>query len=116
MVNHGEGEGDSFSIDFIVANATATVGGTPLQGIDEKLWFRAFLAARKDTLIRTGDAVAIRRVDYYQQLANDGNWDLGGPIYVEMIKQPTGWTITDVYYGEFEIYDQKPGHRLRVIK
>jgi chitosanase len=116
MVNHGEGEGDPFSIDFIVANATATLGGTPLEGVDEQAWFRAFLTARKDTLIRSGDAVSTRRIDYYTKLADGGNWQLSGPIYVDMELRPNGWTINDVYYGEFEIYDMKPGHRLRVIK
>jgi chitosanase len=116
MINHGEGEEDPFSIDFIVANATATLGGTPLQGVDEQAWFRAFLAARKQTLIRFGDRQSTRRIDYYTKLADGGNWALSGPIFIDLQLQPTGWTINDVYYGEFEIYDMKPGHRLRVIK
>ncbi|KAH7619362.1 hypothetical protein Ndes2526B_g06335 [Nannochloris sp. 'desiccata'] len=116
IVNHGQGEGDPFSIDFIIANATSTVGGTPLQGIDENTWFRAFLAARKDKLIRYGDGVATRRIDFYQKLADAGNWNLDGPIFVAMQLKPTGWTITDVYYGEFEIYNVRPGHKLHVIR
>ena len=115
MVNHGEGGWHPFSIDFIVANATSTLGGTPLQGIDEDQWFRAFLAARKDKLIRYGDAVATRRIDFYQILADAGNWNLDGPIFVAMELKPTGWTITDVYYGEFVIYNMRPGQRLREI-
>ena len=114
MVNHGEGRNDPFSIDYIVDAANLAAGGTPLTGVDEVLWLQSFLVARKNML--QAHKQGGRRVEYYRKLMDQGNWGLGGPIYVQMINTTTGWVIQDVYYGQFEIYDVPPGHRMRYIR
>ena len=116
LVNHGEGAGDKFSIDYIVLGANQALGGSPLQGVDEVAWFRAFLTVRQKMLKARGDGT--KRIQYYQELADAGNWQLGGPIYIDLEKRPNGigWQIHSVYYGAFELYHTVPGHSTRVLR
>ena len=51
-----------------------------------------------------------------------GNYNLDGPIYIDLKKrtskagEPPVWQILDAYYGTFLIYDTPPeGRRLDII-
>jgi chitosanase len=103
LVNHGQGLGDPFSINYIVSGANAAVGGTPLNGVDEKWWLNAFLFFRKIAILKYGFADAVGRVQVYQDLADLGNWNLDGPIYFDYDVHPDGWTVLDTDYGVVQI-------------
>lgn len=103
MVNHGEGVFDPFSIDHIVEEATKSAKGTPASGVDEAQWLKAFFEAREEVLLRYGGMNAARRVSFYRELLKEGNIHLDGPIYIDTITHPDGWTINNIYYGCFKI-------------
>lgn len=46
-LQHGEGRGDKFSVDYIFDDALAAAGGTPATGVDETKWLAAFMRARR---------------------------------------------------------------------
>lgn len=115
MINHGEGADDPFSIDTIFKNTLANVGGDPGTGIDEGVWLDGFLDARQKILVHDGGSDAARRVIFYRNLLDDGDIQLDGPIYIEKEIQADGWTVTDVYYGTFQIASEQPGHQQMII-
>ena len=103
MINHGQGRQDPFSIDHIVDKTNAKVG-VPLDGADEIKWLEEFLNIREKTLYDAGGKPYARRISFYRELLEGQNYNLDGPIYVSTEKQGNGWTITNVFYGKFEIY------------
>lgn len=103
LIMHGEGPSDPFSVDYIVYGANAAVGGTPLDGVDEKWWLGAFLFFRKLAILKYGFAETVQRLVIYQDLAELGDWNLDGPIYLDDTIHPDGWTVQDTYYGVFQI-------------
>lgn len=171
-LQHGEGLGDKFSVDYIFMAAEKAVGGTPRTGVDERVWLSAFLKARYDLLWGWDQVarVSVRRITMYQKLVElgectggrggrggaapvlataalrcaaaarearstaagtcsrlpqpcpalqhlcwlpppcvPGNWNLDGPIYVDLEKrtglngQPV-WQIRDTYYGGWGVH------------
>lgn len=73
-LQHGQGLGDKFSVDYIFMDAQKAVNGTPATGVDEVAWLRAFLWARK-ALLASWDAVSAvstPRIDIYQKLVDLG--------------------------------------------
>ena len=76
-LQHGEGLGEKFSVDYIFMDAAKRAGGTPATGVDEKKWLDAFLAARYD-LLNSWDATSrasLKRITMYQKLAQLGEWE-----------------------------------------
>lgn len=75
-LQHGEGLGDKFSVDYILMDAKKAAGGTPATGVDEKKWLAAFLKARYDLLYRWDytSRVSVTRVTMYQKLLEMGEW------------------------------------------
>lgn len=108
MINHGEGPQDRFSIDHIVEKTRIAMGGYPLDGVDEVQWLDMFLTIRAKT-IKDLENWQTKRIDYYRELLMGGNLNLDGPIYVTTEKMGNGWTISNVYFGRFEIYNLKEG-------
>ncbi|KAL4458377.1 hypothetical protein ABPG75_013242 [Micractinium tetrahymenae] len=123
LINHGEGLGDKFSVDYILADAQKAVGGTPATGVDEKKWLAAFLTARYDLLYRWDrtSRVSVTRVTMYQKLLDMNNLNLDGPIYVDLQKRTSSngqpvWQIKDTYYGTFIVYEKpSPDRKLELI-
>lgn len=71
---HGQGLGDKFSVDYILAAAKKAVGGTPASGVDEVAWLQAFLKARH-TMLYNWDKVArasVKRITMYEKLVDLG--------------------------------------------
>ncbi|KAI3435766.1 hypothetical protein D9Q98_001824 [Chlorella vulgaris] len=117
LVNHGQGLGDKFSVDYILAAAKKAVGGTPATGVNEVTWLKAFLQARYN-LLYNWDRVArvsVKRITMYQKLVDAGNLNLDGPIYIDLQKRTQNgapvWQIKDVYYGTFLIYENPSDDR-----
>lgn len=108
MINHGQGLRDPFSIDHIVEKTRNALGGYPLDGVDEALWLDRFLTIRAET-ISSLENWQTKRIDYYRELLLAGNLNMDGPIYVTTEKMGNGWTITNVYFGRFEIYNLNEG-------
>jgi chitosanase len=104
MINHGQGLKDPFSIDHIVEKTAVQMGGYPLDGVDEVQWLNTFLTIRAKT-ISDLENWQTKRIDYYRALLDGGNLNLDGPIYVTTEKKGNGWTIANVYFGRFEIYN-----------
>ncbi len=74
MLQHGQGLGDKFSVDYILAAAKKAVGGTPATGVNEVTWLKAFLQARYN-LLYNWDRVArvsVKRITMYQDLVSMG--------------------------------------------
>jgi chitosanase len=59
------------------------IGGTPLDGIDERRWIKAYLKVRAEWL-RNHNIPVVRRTAYrpeaFLELAEKGNWDLLPPL------------------------------------
>lgn len=86
ILTHGEGGGPD-DITSVVAAATHAAGGTPQTGVPERRWLTAFDDARRYDMLHPAYApsaaawaLAVDRIDVYDQLIADGNWDLHGPI------------------------------------
>lgn len=116
LINHGEGPGDPFSIDYIVNATNAAMNGPPLVGVDEIAWLQAFFEAREKMLIAHIGKGAVRRVSFYRELLNSGNLDMGGPIYIDRAPKTTGggWQIFNVYFGVFTINSN--GHHGPIVQ
>jgi hypothetical protein len=74
LLQHGQGLGDKFSVDYILAAAKKAVGGTPATGVNEVTWLKAFLQARYN-LLYNWDRVArvsVKRITMYQKLVDAG--------------------------------------------
>ncbi|KAL4429608.1 hypothetical protein ABPG77_008657 [Micractinium sp. CCAP 211/92] len=123
LINHGQGLGDKFSVDYILMDAKKAAGGTPATGVDETAWLAAFLKARYN-LLYSWDKTSresVTRVTMYQKLLAMGDLNLDGPIYIDLQKrnstngQPV-WQIKDTYYGTFIVYDKPdPDRKLELI-
>jgi hypothetical protein len=73
-MQHGQGLGDKFSVEYILMAAEKAVGGTPATGKDEVAWLKAFLKARYDLLYNWDSTarVSVKRITMYQNLLNLG--------------------------------------------
>ncbi len=83
FLQHGQGLGDRFSVDYIFMDAQKAVNGTPATGVDEVVWLRAFLQARK-ALLASWDAtsaVSTPRITIYQKLVDIGEHMGRGVLY-----------------------------------
>jgi chitosanase len=83
---HGAGD-DPDGLPALLERTRKDVGGTPKTGVDEAAWLSAFLRARRDDLAHAHNpetrevwAKSVGRVDVFRTLADQGNWDLHGPI------------------------------------
>jgi len=79
-VNHGE-DGNSVDLGLrqLVEKANAKAGGTPLSGVDEMAWLKAFLQVRR-AYLEKGWPDAVDRVDMYSRLLESGNMGLAVPF------------------------------------
>jgi hypothetical protein len=73
-LQHGEGKGDRFSVDYIFEAAEKKMRGTPATGVDEIAWLRAFLDARYKLLYSYGknERASVKRIEIYQKLVDTG--------------------------------------------
>ncbi len=86
LVMHGGGD-DPDGLPALLERTRAEVGGTPATGVDEAAWLAAFLRVRRADLAHAANpqtravwARSVGRVDVWRSLADQGNWDLHGPI------------------------------------
>jgi hypothetical protein len=63
--------------------ATAALGGTPATGLDEHAWIRAYVAERGNV---SGTKPVAYRVDAFQQLIAQGQWELSPPLTVRGVR------------------------------
>ena len=85
-IQHGDGD-DPDGLRAIIERTKAKAGGTPKTGVGEAKWFDVFLNVRRETLANAHDmetraawAAAVQRCDVLRAIANEGNYDLHGPI------------------------------------
>lgn len=90
IIQHGEGD-DYDGLPALIERANVEAGGSPKEGIDEKTWLSAFLKIRRaalshahDSATRAGWAESVSRCDVYSQIAAQGNYDLHGPIVLDV--------------------------------
>jgi chitosanase len=86
LLMHGVGD-DPDGLPALLERTRKDVGGTPATGVDEATWLSAFLRVRRDDLAHAHNpetrdvwAESVGRVDVFRTLADQGNWDLHGPI------------------------------------
>jgi chitosanase len=86
LLMHGAGD-DPDGLPALLERTRKDVGGTPATGVDEAPWLSAFLRLRRAVLAHAQDpesrdvwAKSVGRVDVFRTLADQGNWDLQGPI------------------------------------
>lgn len=88
IIQHGEGE-DPDGLPAMMDRASEAAGGDPASGVDEAEWLGAFIVVRHDTLLNAFDpdtreewAEGADRTEVFQQLLDDENFDLHGPIEI----------------------------------
>ena len=86
LLMHGDG-GDPDGLPALLERTRTEAGGTPATGIDEAAWLSAFLRVRRADLSHAHNpetrevwAKSVGRVDAFRTLADQGNWELHGPI------------------------------------
>jgi chitosanase len=88
IIQHGGGT-DPDSLSAIIAKTNQAAGGTPSSGVDEIVWLKAFLQARKVDLLSASDATtrtvwaaSAGRVDVLSSLVDARNYYLNQPIVI----------------------------------
>jgi chitosanase len=86
LLMHGAGD-DPDGLPALLERTRKEAGGTPATGVDEAAWLSAFLRIRREDLANARDpetrqvwARSAGRVDTLRTLADQGNWELHGPI------------------------------------
>src|SRR5262249_17902578 len=86
LLMHGGGD-DPDGLLALLERTRQEVGGSPATGGDEAAWLSAFLRVRRPDLApastpetRAVWAKSVGRIDVFRTLADQGNWDLHGPI------------------------------------
>jgi chitosanase len=89
VIQHGDGD-DPDGLPAMIQRATERAGGTPKSGIKEETWLALFLDARREILAHAHDeatraawAEAVKRCDVLRGIAQEGNYDLHGPISIQ---------------------------------
>ena len=89
VIQHGN-DGDHDGLPAMLNRTRQLAGGTPVTGVDEKVWLKAFLKVRRQTLTHADDpetrkewAQSLGRVEIFENLVKQGNYDLHGPIKIE---------------------------------
>jgi chitosanase len=97
-IQHGNGD-DPDGLPAIISRATAQVGGTPANGIDEYDWLQAFMEIRRSVLLNPSDpetrnvwADSVGRVDSLTDIFASGNIMLIPPIVIN--PYGTAFTLT----------------------
>lgn len=88
IIQHGGGN-DPDGLPAILERTSQAVGGTPTEGVDEKVWLDSFLTQRRETLMNPNDdktrdvwRESVGRCDVFRALAKRGNYDLKGAIVI----------------------------------
>jgi chitosanase len=88
VIQHGDGD-DPDGLPAIIGRAMTKAGGSPKTGINEADWFNVFLDMRRETLAHAYNeasrdewAESVNRCDALRSIAQDGNYDLHGPITI----------------------------------
>ncbi|PSC72433.1 chitosanase [Micractinium conductrix] len=121
-VQHGEADEDSWdygmSANGIAASVSKQMGGSPLEGADEKLWLQRFLLRRRNLLLSDSDgwAAGVQRVDVYAWLLQMGGVQLDRTLRLAWqrcrpdnkagpcLPQPSGeLSLGGVIYGNFVV-------------
>jgi chitosanase len=91
IIQHGDGE-DPDGLPALIARTNAKMGGSPGTGVDEKDWLKGFLQVRMDDLTNPSDpttkdvwAASVGRAQVLLKIADDGNYELKGPIVVNAV-------------------------------
>ncbi len=89
IIQHGDGKKDPDGLLAILERTQNAAGGTPAEGVDEKLWLDTFLSQRRQTLAnpynKNTHAVwgkSVGRCDVFRSIAKQGNYDLKGVISI----------------------------------
>ena len=90
IIQHGNGE-DPDGLPALLNRTQAETHGTPQNGIDERVWLKAFLKIRRadlanayDVATRDAWAQSVSRVDVFSQIADSENYELRGPIVINV--------------------------------
>ncbi|WP_152394451.1 chitosanase [Paenibacillus guangzhouensis] len=88
IIQHGGGS-DPDSLSALIKRTNAAVGGTPRQGVDEKIWLAKFLDVRRADLKNPSNrstqqewAQSVGRVDVFKSIAASNNYNLNAPIVI----------------------------------
>ncbi len=88
IIQHGDGD-DPDGLPALMDAASDRAGGDPAGGVEETEWTTTFLSVRREDLAYANDpetravwAESVGRCDVFQQLVDDGNWDLDPPIVI----------------------------------
>ncbi len=89
IIQHGGGD-DPDGLPAILERTSQSVGGTPSEGVNEKVWLYSFLTERQATLTNPNDEKtrevwrdSVGRCDVFRTIANRGNYDLQGVIVID---------------------------------
>jgi chitosanase len=89
IIQHGEGD-DPDGLPSMIKQTTSNVGGTPKDGIDEKVWLQEFMRVRRDVLQNPHNqetkeewSESIGRVDTLEDLYNKNKFYLELPIEID---------------------------------
>ncbi len=87
-IQHGDGD-DPDGLPAIISRATAQVGGSPADDIDEREWLRAFMDIRRSVLLNPANpetreewAESVGRADALIDIFESGNVNLTPPIVI----------------------------------
>jgi len=87
-IQHGDGD-DPDGLPAIISRATAQVGGSPADDIDERVWLRAFMDIRRSVLLDPANpetreewAESVGRADALIDIFESGNVNLTPPIVI----------------------------------
>ena len=86
IIQHGAGS-DADGLPALLDRTSRVVGGDPRHGVDEKRWLKVFLRVRRQDLACADDpgtraawSESTGRADVFLSLADEGNYDLAGPL------------------------------------
>ncbi len=96
IIQHGEGD-DPDGLLAIIERTSTSVGGTPKNGVDEKVWLQEFMSIRRSVLLNPDNpdtkdewSESVGRVDTLMELYGNGNFLLTPPVVID----PWGDTFT----------------------
>ena len=94
IIQHGGGE-DGDSLAAIVNRTNALQGGSPAEGVDEKLWLPAMISERTEDLLHPENAAtadqwaqSTDRTAVYIQLVATNQWALSGNVHFNSTDYP----------------------------
>lgn len=89
IIQHGGGN-DPDGLPAIIERTNSVMGGSPVNGLDEKVWLNEFLQTRIADLTDPYNsaskeiwALSVTRCVVFLQIASEGNYNLNAPILID---------------------------------